>query len=101
MSVLCPSWVRTNISTAVRNLPERLAYELSGDQMAQQAAYKERRAAQKASGEAMEADEVADQVLAAVRDNRFYVITHDSSRDNMAERFERILSGHNPQAPRQ
>ena len=29
VSVLCPSWVRTNITTAVRNLPERLHYELT------------------------------------------------------------------------
>ena len=29
VSVLCPSWVRTNISSAVRNLPERLHYELT------------------------------------------------------------------------
>ena len=29
ISVLCPSWVRTNITSAVRNLPERLHYELT------------------------------------------------------------------------
>ena len=34
VSVLCPSWVRTQISSAVRNLPERLAYELNTEQMA-------------------------------------------------------------------
>lgn len=101
VSVLCPSWVRTNISAAVRNLPERLSYELTSDQAAQQARYKERRAAQKSSGDAMEPDEVADQVLDAVRANRFYVITHDSIQDNLQERFDRILSRSNPQPPRQ
>jgi NAD(P)-dependent dehydrogenase (short-subunit alcohol dehydrogenase family) len=35
VSVLCPSWVRTNISTADRNRPERFAYALDTDQMAQ------------------------------------------------------------------
>ena len=35
VSVLCPSWVRTNISTSDRNRPERFAYALDGEQMAQ------------------------------------------------------------------
>jgi NAD(P)-dependent dehydrogenase (short-subunit alcohol dehydrogenase family) len=101
VSVLCPSWVRTNISAAVRNLPERLSYELTTEQAAQQARYKERRAAQKSSDDAMEPDEVAEQVLDAVRANRFYVITHDSIQDNLQNRFDRILSRSNPQPPRQ
>jgi NAD(P)-dependent dehydrogenase (short-subunit alcohol dehydrogenase family) len=101
VSVLCPSWVRTNISAAVRNLPERLSYELTTEQAAQQARYKERRAAQKSSDDAMEPDEVAEQVLDAVRANRFYVITHDSIQDNLQNRFDRILARSNPQPPRQ
>ena len=32
VSVLCPSWVRTNISTSDRNRPERFAYTLDADQ---------------------------------------------------------------------
>ena len=43
VSVLCPSWVRTNISTADRNRPERFAYALDTDQMAQVTTYKARR----------------------------------------------------------
>ena len=101
VSVLCPSWVRTNISTASRNLPERLAYELSTDQMATQAAYKARRAEQKASGEAMDVAEVAEQVVDAIRTNRFYVITHSNSIANMSDRFDRIVRGENPEEPRQ
>ena len=43
VSVLCPSWVRTNISTSDRNRPERFAYALDGEQMAQAALYKAKR----------------------------------------------------------
>ncbi len=32
VSVLCPSWVRTNISTSDRNRPERFAYTVGTDQ---------------------------------------------------------------------
>jgi NAD(P)-dependent dehydrogenase (short-subunit alcohol dehydrogenase family) len=99
VSVLCPSWVRTNISTASRNLPERLAYELTTEQMAQIAEYKGRRKLQQVT--AMEPDEVADRVCDAIRTNRFYVITHESSVANMQDRFDRILAGENPVEPTQ
>jgi NAD(P)-dependent dehydrogenase (short-subunit alcohol dehydrogenase family) len=99
VSVLCPSWVRTNISTASRNLPERLAYELTTEQMAQIAEYKGRRKQQQVT--AMEPAEVARQVCDAIRTNRFYVITHPDSIANMQDRFDRIVSGENPVEPAQ
>jgi NAD(P)-dependent dehydrogenase (short-subunit alcohol dehydrogenase family) len=98
VSVLCPSWVRTNITTAVRNLPERLHYELTPAQAEEMAEYKAKRR-QQLRDEAIDADEVAVQVRDAILANRFYVITHPESADNMRDRFERILSGHNPIKP--
>lgn len=101
VSVVCPSWVRTNISTAFRNLPERLSYELTTEQAAQQAAYKARRQQQKDGNEAIEPADVAAQVVDAIRANRFYVITHPEVQDNLEARFSRILARENPEAPRQ
>lgn len=98
VSVLCPSWVRTNISSAVRNLPERLHYELTPQQADEMTVYKARRREQ-LRDDAMDADEVAVQVRDAVLTNRFYVITHDDSIDNMRARFDRIVSGENPIKP--
>lgn len=100
VSVLCPSWVRTNISTAVRNLPERLAYQLSTEQAAEMAEYKGKRK-QQLTDEALDAEDVATQVRDAVLEDRFYVITHPDSVDNMRDRFERILDGSNPIKPPQ
>lgn len=100
VSVLCPSWVRTNISTAARNVPERLAYELSPQQAAEMVEYKSRRK-QQLQSEALEADDVAVQVRDAVLANRFYVITHAGSIDNMRDRFDRIIAGENPIKPSQ
>jgi NAD(P)-dependent dehydrogenase (short-subunit alcohol dehydrogenase family) len=98
ISVLCPSWVRTNISSAVRNLPERLHYELTPEQAEEMAEYKAVRR-QQLRDEAIDADEVALQVRDAVLANRFYVITHPESIDNMRARFDRILNGENPVKP--
>jgi NAD(P)-dependent dehydrogenase (short-subunit alcohol dehydrogenase family) len=100
ISVLCPSWVRTNISSAVRNLPERLHYELSPQQADEMLEYKARRR-QQLRDEAIDADEVAVQVRDAVLTNRFYVITHPDSIDNMRARFDRIVNGENPVKPLQ
>jgi len=100
VSVLCPSWVRTNISTSDRNRPERYAYELDTDQMAQMAEYKAKRRHQ-LSTIAQEPADVAEQVLDAVRTNRFYVLTHPESVGLFAERARRIVAGEDPQEPPQ
>ncbi len=100
VSVLCPSWVRTNISTAVRNLPERLHYELTPDQAAEMADYKARRR-QQLRDDALDAEVVAVQVRDAIVERRFYVITHPASIDNIRERFDRIVAGDNPVTPHQ
>ncbi len=98
VSVLCPSWVRTNISTAARNVPERLAYELTPQQAAEMVEYKSRRK-QQLQSEALDAGDVAVQVRDAVLANQFYVITHAESIDNMRNRFDRIIAGENPIKP--
>ena len=98
VSVLCPSWVRTNISQAVRNLPEQFHYELTPEQATEMTEYKSRRKAVVNTG-AMEPDEVAVLVRDAVLTRQFYVFTHADSIDDMRGRFEGILDGRNPANP--
>jgi NAD(P)-dependent dehydrogenase (short-subunit alcohol dehydrogenase family) len=100
VSVLCPSWVRTNISTSDRNRPERFAYRLGTEQMAEAAEYKARRRQQLATL-ALEPAEVAEQVCRAVKANRFYILTHPGSVASFAARAERIVAGQNPEEPPQ
>jgi short-subunit dehydrogenase len=90
VSVLCPSWTRTNISTSDRNRPERFAYTLDTDQMAQAAEYKARRRQQVATL-AMEPAAVADQVCQAVKQDRFYVLTHPESAGLFADELDRLV----------
>jgi NAD(P)-dependent dehydrogenase (short-subunit alcohol dehydrogenase family) len=97
VSVLCPSWVRTNISTADRNRPERFAYTLDTDQMAQVIAYKTRR--RQLTPVAADPSEIADQVCEAVKANRFYILTHPASVSVFADRARRILDGDDPVEP--
>lgn len=97
VSVLCPSWVRTNISAAVRNVPEHLQWEMTSEQAAEMTEYKAARRA--LQPEAMDAADVAGQVVDAIRDRRFYVITHPESVEQMRARFDRIVAGDNPLPP--
>jgi NAD(P)-dependent dehydrogenase (short-subunit alcohol dehydrogenase family) len=97
VSVLCPSWVRTNISTADRNRPERFAYTLDTDQMTQVATYKARR--RQLTPVAADPSEIADQVCTAVEANRFYILTHPASLGVFDARARRILAGDDPVEP--
>jgi NAD(P)-dependent dehydrogenase (short-subunit alcohol dehydrogenase family) len=97
VSVLCPSWTRTNISTADRNLPERFAYAIDTDRMAEIAEYKARRRQLRET--AADPADVADQVCDAVRADRFYILTHPTSRERFAERARRIVAGDDPVEP--
>jgi NAD(P)-dependent dehydrogenase (short-subunit alcohol dehydrogenase family) len=100
VSVLCPSWTRTNITTSDRNRPERFAYTIETDKLDEIAEYKARRRTQLATV-ALDAADVADQVCAAVKANRFYVLTHPDTRDAFADRAARIVAGHDPVEPPQ
>jgi len=100
VSVLCPAWVRTNISTSDRNRPERFSYTLDTDQMAQLAEYKAKRRTQLATI-ARDPSEIADQVCDAVKANRFYILTHPEMAPNLEARFARIVAGENPVEPPQ
>jgi NAD(P)-dependent dehydrogenase (short-subunit alcohol dehydrogenase family) len=98
VTVVCPGWVRTNISQAVRNLPERFHYELTPEQAADMAEYKAHRKSV-VSASAIEPDELATQVRDAIVERRFYVFTDDGCIDDAAARFDRIVRGDNPVSP--
>jgi NAD(P)-dependent dehydrogenase (short-subunit alcohol dehydrogenase family) len=100
VSVLCPSWVRTNISTSDRNRPERFSYIIESTQMEEAAEYKARRRTQLATL-ALDPAAIADQVCDAVRHDRFYILTHPESIPALEERFGRIVAGENPVEPPQ
>ena len=98
VTVVCPGWVRTNISQAVRNLPEQYHYELTPEQAAEMAEYKAHRK-RVVSGSAVEPADLAAQVRDAIVERRFYVFTDDGCIDDAALRFDRIVHGDNPANP--
>ena len=47
----------------------------------------------------MSPQEVADHVFTAIREERFYILTHPEATPIIEERMQNILHGHNPHSP--
>jgi short-subunit dehydrogenase len=95
VSVLCPGWVNTRIADAERNRPAafqpatpprpRTEAEQAMEQLGRQML---------AAGVAP--DRVAEHVLAAVHEERFYVLTHPEFDAAIQTRMENVLARRNP-----
>jgi len=92
VSVLCPGWVQTRIHEADRNRPGMTEVGPEADAMAQ--VMREMVGQMIAGG--MEPGDVAAEVLAAVKDRRFYVKTHRGMDKLVAERCDAVVAGTDP-----
>jgi len=79
VSVLCPLGVQTRIRDSERNRPAALRNERA-----------ERVEPVELMGRSLSPESVADMVVAAIRANELYVITHDESLEPLRRRFERM-----------
>jgi NAD(P)-dependent dehydrogenase (short-subunit alcohol dehydrogenase family) len=87
VSVLCPMIVNTNINNSDRNRPDALRNP--GARVVTPETPPTAPPGDMAGG-VIEANEVADRVVAAIKSNQLYVLTHKASRDIIRHRFERI-----------
>ncbi len=94
VSVLCPGYVATNIMESERNRPVELenASPSPTDPMAE--AFVEWFREQLQNG--LEPRSVGEQVLSAIREERFYILTHPEWNSMIEHRMKRILDGQNP-----
>jgi len=94
-SVLCPGLTNTQLMFAARNRPDDLK-NYPGE--APSAAQLERSASSKRSVErtGLPPERTAEIVLQAIKDEQFYILTHDDYDDVIRERMENILARRNP-----
>lgn len=93
VSVLCPGWVKTNIDNSDRVRPESLkatARELAPHEQMMQGMIR----AAIAGG--IPASEVAERVLQAIHEEKFYIFTHPKMMGAVKKRMELMLAGENP-----
>jgi NAD(P)-dependent dehydrogenase (short-subunit alcohol dehydrogenase family) len=96
VSVLCPAYVPTNIRSSERNRPRELTDD--APPTPSQIAARERSEKAIASGR-LSAAEVARRTFEAVREGRFYVITHPKMLASVELRIQDILAQRNPSDP--
>jgi NAD(P)-dependent dehydrogenase (short-subunit alcohol dehydrogenase family) len=95
VSVLCPAYVPTRITESERSRPKELGIsKKSPETLAREAMLKKAVAAGKVS-----ADQVAQAVVAAIKQERFYVLTHPRIKGAIQARMEDILQERTPRNP--
>jgi NAD(P)-dependent dehydrogenase (short-subunit alcohol dehydrogenase family) len=95
VSCLCPGWVRTGISDSMRNWPTELGAPPVPSPLQVALSQHTRRVIE----EGTQPGYVADLVVEAVRDGRFWVFPHPEFVDRAMERFHSIGEGRNPAPP--
>jgi NAD(P)-dependent dehydrogenase (short-subunit alcohol dehydrogenase family) len=95
VSVLCPAYVPTGIADSERNRPAGLeANPKSKETLAREAMLKKAVASGRLS-----ADDVAQAVVQAVKEQRFYVLTHPRIKGAIGARMEDIIQERTPRNP--
>ncbi len=93
-SVLCPAWVNTRILEADRNRPHELR---DVEPVVSDAEREEVEGmVRDLLANSLAPERVADAVLEAIREERFYVLTHPDWKPRMQERFDAILGERDP-----
>ena len=95
VSVLCPGYVATGITHSDRNRPEALRRDDAPPARAMAGGWTGD-ATDALKAIAVPAEDVADLVLNAIRDQRFWIFTHDNADARLRSRFDAILAGSNP-----
>ncbi|MDZ4251151.1 MAG: SDR family NAD(P)-dependent oxidoreductase [Sulfuritalea sp.] len=93
VSVLCPAWVPTGIHQSARNRQDRFGAAKPAAGLS--AAYEERMGQAVKSGRLTAAD-MANEVFAAVAEDRFYVIPHRKINNAIQLRMDDIMNQRNP-----
>jgi NAD(P)-dependent dehydrogenase (short-subunit alcohol dehydrogenase family) len=93
VSVLCPSWVKTRIIDAERN--RKTEDRIQTDQL-EKVSLKTGAAINKAVEAGISPQQVAYDVIAAVKANTFYILTHPETKAAVAIRSEDILQSRTP-----
>ena len=98
VSVLCPSFVKTNIQSVERNRP----VELRNEPVEMSPQEKADRDFMNAGVEAgISPLQVADEVFEAIKEEKFYILTHPEATPLVQLRVNNLLRGQNPQNPRE
>ena len=95
VSVLCPAYVPTGIIDSERSRPK----DLPAGNKSEETKKKELMMRKAVTSGRLSADDVANAVVAAVKEDRFYILTHPRIKGAIAARMEDILEERPPRNP--
>jgi NAD(P)-dependent dehydrogenase (short-subunit alcohol dehydrogenase family) len=95
VSVLCPAWVKTQLMDGDRNRPAALQDESRPESAIPQASVMEQ-AFRRFVATGTEPAGIAEMVLDAIREQRFYILPHPQWKEQIRARLEDILEERNP-----
>ena len=94
VSVLCPGFVKTNIASSHRNRPRSSDAPSAREPSATAAKFAAVLDQLVAAG--IPAEKVADDVVRAIRESRFYILTHPEMKPQVEHRMRQILEEKQP-----
>jgi NAD(P)-dependent dehydrogenase (short-subunit alcohol dehydrogenase family) len=94
VSVLCPGWINTRIADAERNRPEE--HRPGAEPPATPQVQMMQQAVRQMLASGLPPERVAGLVLSAIREGRFYVLTHPEWKGMIRSRMEDILEERDP-----
>ncbi len=94
VSCLCPGWINTDIGQSARNRPEWAAPNALAEPDPDAEARHQFVLDALASG--LPPEGVADLVVQAILDERFWIFTHDDAVASLKGRYDAVLKGTNP-----
>ncbi len=96
VSVLCPGWINTQIlQSSQRNQPEAVRHHLPQDRTSPEAEIR-RKLVESLLASGLEPRKVGDLVLDAIREERFWVLTHPHWKSMIRHRMENVLEERDP-----
>lgn len=103
VSVLCPAFVQTGIADSQRNLPEELRGDAADSAVAGAFAGPNAETAEAMSAGiraavagGIDTGIVGEAVVSAVRNNSFWILTHEETKAGVSARAKEIVQGYNP-----
>ena len=95
VSVLCPAWVQTRLMEAERNRPSKLRNKNEPSVARPPAVAMEAAVRQLVAG-GTDPSVIAESVVDAIREERFYILPHPEWKEQVRSRMEDILNERNP-----
>jgi NAD(P)-dependent dehydrogenase (short-subunit alcohol dehydrogenase family) len=99
VTVLCPGFVRTSIMSSARTRPLPLANPEGSETVRAEAQRTEEGLRSGVENEGTPPTEIANQVIAAIRADKFWILPHPQGRKWIRARMEGILEERNPTRP--